>query len=119
MNVNEVIELEIESNGMNGEGVAHCDGKVVFVPYTLKGERVRAVVKQVKKKYATCSVIKVLSQSEYRAEPQCPHYYKCGGCDARHIAPDYRRQVLIAELKNNLKKIANIECINSEFGING
>ncbi|MDE5593067.1 MAG: TRAM domain-containing protein, partial [Clostridiales bacterium] len=52
MNVNEVIELEIESNGMNGEGVAHCDGKVVFVPYTLKGEHVRAVVKQVKKKYA-------------------------------------------------------------------
>ncbi|MDE7107461.1 MAG: 23S rRNA (uracil(1939)-C(5))-methyltransferase RlmD, partial [Clostridiales bacterium] len=109
MNVNEVIELEIESNGMNGEGVAHVDGKVVFVPYTLKGERVRAVVKQVKKKYAVCSVIKLLSQSQYRAEPQCPHYYKCGGCDARHITPDYCREVLIAELKNNLKKIANID----------
>ncbi|MDE7406234.1 MAG: 23S rRNA (uracil(1939)-C(5))-methyltransferase RlmD [Clostridiales bacterium] len=115
MNVNEVIELEIESNGMNGEGVAHCDGKVVFVPYTLKGERVRAVVKQVKKKYSVCSVIKVLSQSEYRAEPQCPHYYKCGGCDARHITPDYRKEVLIAELKNNLKKIANIDYDNIGF----
>ncbi|MDE5563320.1 MAG: 23S rRNA (uracil(1939)-C(5))-methyltransferase RlmD [Clostridiales bacterium] len=115
MNINEVIELEIESNGMNGEGVARCDGKVVFVPYTLKGERVRAVVKQVKKKYAVCSVIKVLTQSEYRAEPECPHYYKCGGCDARHITPDYRKEVLIAELKNNLKKIANIDYDNIGF----
>lgn len=52
MRVGDIIETEIVSNGMDGEGVAREDGKVVFIPYTLKGERVRAVVKQVKKKYA-------------------------------------------------------------------
>lgn len=109
MNINDVIELEITDSGMNGEGVAHHDGKVVFVPYTLKNERVKAVVKQIKKKYAQCSVIKVLSPSQYRAEPECPHYYKCGGCDTRHLSPDYRKSALIADLKNNLKKIADID----------
>ena len=49
MNVNDVIELEITDSGMDGEGVAHFDGKAVFVPYTLKGEHVKAVVKQVKR----------------------------------------------------------------------
>lgn len=109
MNVNDIIELEIENSGCSGEGVAHYDGKVVFVPYTLKGERVRAVVKNVKKKFAQCSVIKVLSSSPYRINPDCPHYYKCGGCDTRHLSDGYRKDMLTAELKNNLKKIANID----------
>lgn len=115
MNVGDTIEIEILSNGMDGEGVARLDGKVVFVPYTLKGERVRAVVKQVKKKYATANVIKILSPSEHRITPQCPHYYKCGGCDMGHVSPEYRRQVLIAELENNLKKIARIDFSPREF----
>ena len=115
MNLNEVVELEITDSGMNGEGVAHSDGKVVFVPYTLKGERVRAVVKQIKCKYAICSVIKVLSPSQHRTEPECPHYFKCGGCDTRHLSADYRKTALIADLKNNLKKIANIAFDNIEF----
>ena len=115
MNVKEVIEAEIESSGMDGEGVARVDGKVVFIPYTLKGERVRAVIKNVKKKYATASVIKVLSPSEHRVAPACPHFYKCGGCDMGHVGAQYRREVLSAELENNLKKIANLSCAPSEF----
>ena len=115
MNIGEIIELDIQSNGISGEGVARCDNKVVFVPYTLKGERVRAKITEVKKKYANASVIKILAPSEYRITPTCPHYYKCGGCDMGHIAPEYRREVLIAELKNNLKKIAEISGIEPEF----
>ena len=37
MNVKDVIEVEIGSSGMDGEGVARVDGKVVFIPYTLEG----------------------------------------------------------------------------------
>lgn len=109
MNIKEIIEVDIEDNGMNGEGIARVDGRVVFVPYTLRGERVRAVVKAVKKRYATASVIKVLVPSPHRVVPTCRHYFKCGGCDTCHIAEEYRREILIAELKNNLKKIAGIE----------
>lgn len=115
MNVNDVIELDILSNGMNGEGVARLNGKVVFVPYTLAGERVLAVVKQVKSKYANASVIKVEQKSPHRVEPECPHYYKCGGCDMRHIDAEYRNAVLINELKNNLVKIAGTDFAPSEI----
>lgn len=110
MNVKDIIETEILSNGMDGEGVARVDGRVVFIPYTLKGEVVRAVVKQVKSRYAVASAIKIIEPSERRVAPVCPHYFKCGGCDTGHIADDYRREILLGELKNNLKKIAGIEC---------
>lgn len=109
MNVKDVIETEILSNGMDGEGVARVDGKVVFIPYTLKGEVVRAVVKQVKSRYVVASAIKIIVPSPRRVVPACPHYFKCGGCDTGHIADDYRREILLNELKNNLKKIADID----------
>lgn len=109
MNLKQTIDIDIESNGVNGEGIARVDGKVVFVPFTLKGERVRAVVKCVKRKYAQADVIKVLSSSPYRKTPDCAQYFKCGGCDTCHIDDGYRKQTLVSELKNNLKKIAGIE----------
>ena len=115
MNVNDVVELEITDNGMNGEGVARFGGKVVFVPYTLKGERVRAVIKSVKSKYATASVIKILEPSPARVAPACPHYFKCGGCDMGHVSAEYRESAIIGELKNNLKKIAGVEFSDIEF----
>ncbi len=115
MNVKDIIEVEIESNGMDGEGIAHVDGKVVFVPYTLKGERVLATVKSVKPRYINASVIKVLLPSDNRVDPDCPHYFKCGGCDTRHISESYRREILVNDIKNNLKKIAGVDGISCDF----
>lgn len=115
MNVNDIIDVRIDDSGMNGEGVARVDGKVVFVPFTLRGEKVRAVVRSVKKNYATASVIKVTEPSPHRIAPTCKHYYKCGGCDTGHIDEEYRREMLLGELKNNLKKIAGVDCSPSEF----
>lgn len=115
MNIGQIIETEILSSGMDGEGVARVDGRVVFIPYTLKGERVRAVIKRVKSKYAVASVIKILAPSEYRVQPNCPHFYKCGGCDMGHVSQSYRRETLAAELVSNLKKIAGIDIAPPEF----
>lgn len=109
MNVKELIELDITDSGMDGCGVARYGGKVVFVPYVLKGERVRAVVKSVNKNYAEASVVKILSPSPHRVAPACPHYYKCGGCDAAHYDGEYRRAALVGEIRNNLKKIAGVD----------
>lgn len=109
MKIKDIIELDITDNGMNGEGVGRVDGKVVFVPFTLKGERVRAVVGKVGKAFAQASVIKVLSQSSHRVKPVCPYYYKCGGCDTEHLSEAFRRDAIIGELKNNFKKIAGLD----------
>ncbi|MCH5162882.1 MAG: 23S rRNA (uracil(1939)-C(5))-methyltransferase RlmD [Clostridiales bacterium] len=115
MNLKDIIEIEITDNGMNGEGVARYDGKVVFVPFTLKGERVKAMVGKVGKNMVQASVIKVLLPSTHRVKPSCPHYYKCGGCDTEHLSETFRREALINELKNNFKKIAGLDITPSDF----
>lgn len=104
----DIIEIDIDSSGMNGEGVARCDGLVVFVPFTLVGERVRAQVLNVKKSFATARVIKVLNASELRVKPVCENFFKCGGCDMMHITLDEERRIKIGEIENNLSKIGGI-----------
>lgn len=105
MRKGDIIEIDIDSSGMNGEGVARCDGLVVFVPFTLIGERVRAQVLNVKKSFATARVIKVLNASELRVKPECENFFKCGGCDMMHITLDEERRIKTAEIENNLVKI--------------
>lgn len=108
MKKGDIIEIDIDSSGMNGEGVARCDGLVVFVPYTLVGEKVRAQVLNVKKSFATARVIKVLNASELRVKPSCENFFKCGGCDMMHITLDEERRIKTAEIENNLSKIGGI-----------
>ena len=39
---NDVIEIEIDGIGCNGEGIAHVGGYTVFIRTALPGEKVRA-----------------------------------------------------------------------------
>lgn len=89
----DILEVTIESVGMDGEGVAKLDGMVIFIPFTLVGEVVKCEVTFVKKKFAKAKVIKLLKGAEQRETPLCPHFRKCGGCAMQHI--NYSRQLEI------------------------
>ena len=52
MQKNEVYEMEITGMTEEGDGVGRADGMAVFVPYTMPGETVRAVIVKVKKSFA-------------------------------------------------------------------
>ena len=99
MKKGDILDLEITSSGMEGEGVARVEGQVVFVPLCMQGEKVRVMVREVNKKFARASVIKVLEPCEDRVIPLCPIFYRCGCCDMQHIK--YRKQLEI--------KKANVE----------
>ena len=93
VNIGDILELNIESSGMDGEGVARHDGQVVFIPYALEGEKVKAQIVKINKKFIFAKVIKVLKSSSMRVKPACPIFFKCGGCDMQHI--DYEHQLNI------------------------
>lgn len=74
------IEVDIETVGGEGDGVGRgADGKPVYVPFTLPGERVRAVGGGDRRELDA-----VLSASAQRVEPPCPHFGVCGGCALQH-----------------------------------
>ena len=85
MKAGDIAEVKILSNGMEGEGIARIDGQVCFVPLTLAGEEVRIQITQVKKDFLRGKVIKLLSPSPDRITPDCPAFFRCGGCGMRHM----------------------------------
>ncbi len=101
---NDVIEVDIDDNGLEGDGVAHYNGAAVFIKGAIKGERVRAKIILVKNKIAFGIIEKIIRTSFGRSNPPCPVYSKCGGCSLQHI--DYAAQLDIKteSLKTTLKK---------------
>lgn len=84
------------------------EGKVVFVPYALPGEEVEVEVVKERKDYIQARLLGVLYPSPDRAEPPCPYFGICGGCQWQHIS--YRAQLAFKEsiLWSQLKRLGGI-----------
>lgn len=98
---NESYELEIIDNGVSFEGIAKFEGKVVFVPDAIIGEKVIAKIIKTNKDYSIGKIEKIINESKYREKPICDVFKRCGGCSAQHI--NYDMQLL---LKNKI--VANV-----------
>lgn len=85
------IELEITDLAFGGAGVGRHEGKAVFVPYTIPGERVRAAVRRQKRNFAEADLEEVLEASPDRQDAPCPYFTLCGGCSYQHLP--YERQL--------------------------
>ena len=75
----------IESLDHEGRGVAHVDGKAIFVEGALPGERVEYSSYRKKPSYEKAQVTRIVKASSQRVEPRCPHYGMCGGCSMQHL----------------------------------
>lgn len=82
---NSVHTLDITGYTAEGLGVARLEGRVVFVPRTIAGERWRVRLEKVNKKVAWGRGVELLMASPERLESDCPLFGKCGGCQFRHM----------------------------------
>lgn len=99
----------IESLDQEGRGIAHADGKVIFIEGALTGERVTYSSYRKKPSYELAKVDRVLKQSFMRAKPKCVHFGVCGGCSMQHL--DARAQVAAKQriLEDNLERIGKVK----------
>ena len=93
----ELLEVTIADLNHNGEGVGRWQGRVVFVPDTVPGDRLLVRLVRVKPQYAQGKLHQILEASPHRIRPHCIVSDKCGGCQWQHI--DYAYQL---EVKHNL-----------------
>lgn len=78
-------ELQIVRLGAQGDGVAETPSGLVYVPFTLQGERVVADVEGERG-----WLVEVLEASGERVAPPCRHFGTCGGCALQHMkSPTY------------------------------
>lgn len=106
---NDVIETDIASFGMEGEGVARIDGKAVFIRGAIRGERVRAKIIATRPKFDVGLLQTVITPSPDRAEPVCPVYGKCGGCDLQHLTYPAQLEFKRERVSDALRKIGGFE----------
>ncbi len=71
-----------------GRGVAHRDGKAIFVDGGLPGEEVECVYTVCRSRLDEAQVTRVLESSPERVEPRCRHFAICGGCSLQHLASE-------------------------------
>jgi 23S rRNA (uracil1939-C5)-methyltransferase len=86
-------KVELLTIGMGGQGdaTAEWEGKRVFVPLALPGERVRATLRPAAGGDLAATEIEVLEPSPERITAPCRHFSVCGGCALQHWAePAYR-----------------------------
>ncbi len=101
----DTFELDLTTMAHGGAAIGRHEGRAIFAPYTLPGERVRAHIIEDKDRFARAEALEILSVSPHRVDPPCPHFGpgKCGGCHWQHIAYsqqlEYKRQVVIDQLE--------------------
>ncbi len=104
---NEKYTVNIESINNMGNGVAHIDGIVVFVPLAIEGDTCDIVIDRLYSSYAIGRIENILSPSPYRTVPSCPHFGNCGGCDFLNLSLD----------KENKAKEKMVFSVLKKFGI--
>ena len=82
---NHIYTGTVEGYSSEGLGIVRLDGAVVFVPGAVRGETVDLKITKVMKTAAAGKIVKIHAPSPERAEPECPYYGRCGGCDFQHL----------------------------------
>jgi 23S rRNA (uracil1939-C5)-methyltransferase len=75
----------IESLDNEGRGVAHVDGKTIFIEGALPDEVVEYASYRRKRNFEQAETVRVVRASSQRVTPPCPHYGVCGGCSMQHM----------------------------------
>jgi 23S rRNA (uracil1939-C5)-methyltransferase len=100
-----------------GAALGRHEGKVVFVPYAIPGEKVSVEIAEDKRRYAWGRLVEVLSPSMQRVPPPCPHFGShataaavgCGGCHWQHIAYEAQLEFKQRIVQDQLERIGRFK----------
>src|SRR5579883_316624 len=100
-----VNDVGVEKWVYGGEGLARIDGRVVFAPFVLPGERAR--IEDVGGVHA--DLIEVVEPSPDRVEPPCPVFGRCGGCHYQHAPYEYQLARKVEILREQIRRVGKID----------
>ena len=85
------------------------DGRAVFVPFGLPGERVRARLTEEKQNFARGEIVEIIAESPERIKPRCVHFGLCGGCHYQHLPYPKQLTAKAEILRDQLTRIGKIQ----------
>ena len=105
----QVVTAAIVDLTHDGEGVADIDGRRVFVPGALPGERVEISLRKRRRKLVEASLVRVLEPSPERVTPECEYFGRCGGCALQHLKHSAQIMFKQAAVAQALTRIGRTE----------
>ena len=115
MSLTSIIEVTPTAFTYGGEVMGRLpDGRAVFIPYALPGERVSVRLVEEKRSYARAELVEVLQASPQRTSARCAHFGECGGCHYQHLPYAVQLQVKADVLREQLERIGGLSGVQVE-----
>ncbi len=103
-------EVELTTFTYGGEVIGRLpDGRAVFVPFALPGEKVRLRLVEEKRSHARAELVEVLRPAAQRQAPACVHFGLCGGCHYQHMPYAEQLAAKTEILRDQLVRIGRLE----------
>jgi 23S rRNA (uracil1939-C5)-methyltransferase len=105
-----LLRVTIEKLVQGGRGFARTANGVLFIEGALPGEVVlcRPFSGKSRKGYSEAETVEVVTPSPLRAQPICPYYGICGGCNLQHLSAEAQPEMKRTILLENLRRIGGL-----------
>jgi 23S rRNA (uracil1939-C5)-methyltransferase len=99
----------VEKLVYGGDGLARLEGRVVFAPFVLPGERIRVQTWREQPGLVRAHTLEVLEPAAERVAAPCPVFGRCGGCHYQHAPYEYQLAAKRAILADQLRRLGKME----------
>jgi len=82
---NSLHKAQIEKIAAGGSGLAHVEGKTVFIEGSAPGETVLCRITAEHHSWLQAELLEIIEPSPERVQPACALWGKCGGCNMQHL----------------------------------
>lgn len=107
---NAVIDLTLTDLAYGGDAIGRDEqGRMVFVPFALPGERVSVQIQEARKRWARGRLMQVLDPAPDRVQPRCPHFTTCGGCHYQHMSYQDQLRAKTGIVAEQMRRIGGFE----------
>lgn len=100
--------LQIESLVHGGDGLARDEGRVVFVPLTVPGDRVRVRLDAPRGGASRGTLLELLEPGAARVVPPCALAGNCGGCDWQQVSESAQREAKFNTVRDALARLGGL-----------
>jgi 23S rRNA (uracil1939-C5)-methyltransferase len=106
----DLYEISLTAFTYGGDALGRLpDGRAVFLPFGLPGERVRVRVVEERRGHVRAELVQVLEASPDRIAARCGHFGVCGGCHYQHMPYEMQLKAKAEILRDQLARIGKIQ----------
>ena len=106
---NQIVTARIDGYTAEGAGVAHTDGRAVFVPGTVCGELWDIHILRVSASAVWGKGERLREPSPRRIVPDCAAFPRCGGCALRHMDYEEELALKLRRINDALARIGKLD----------